>query len=216
MFQLPDPRNNSLLHPMIRTNDAARKGGVVSLGDQITAMQNREARRKNLYWRLDNPERSAPVRWFRPEPKASNQYAPHMATTAMRDRRLTPQAKALLVVLRARCGNGMRTETCKTTLAHIMGVCSRSIGRYVAELIRFGYVETKARRGEGGLYTGLVVTITEKVLPCFRKLPWLSGWLAQNSPENGGNPDRTELSYTNHSHKESSFKTADRPERRLR
>ena len=62
------------------------------------------------------------------------------------------------------------TETCKTTLAHIMGVCTRSIGRYIAELIRFGYIEARVRRGAGGLYTGLVITITEKVLPCFRNV----------------------------------------------
>jgi hypothetical protein len=125
-----------------------------------------------------------------------------MATTAARDHRLTPQSKALLQVLRARCGTGTRTETCKTTLAHIMGVTTRSIGRYVSELVRFGYIDTRVRRGVNGLYTGLVVSITEKVLPCFRKLTWLAGWLAHNlATENGGNCDRTELSYKNHSFK---------------
>jgi len=93
-----------------------------------------------------------------------------------------------------------------------MGVCTRSIGRYIAELVRFGYIEARTRRGAGGLYTGLVVTITEKVLPCFRKIPWLAGWLAQNRPEIGGNPDGTELSHTNHSQKESSLKSLPRPD----
>ncbi len=62
----------------------------------------------------------------------------------------------------ARCGNGTSTATTKTTLAHIMGVCTRSIGRYIRELIRFGYIETRTRRGAGGLYVGLVATITDK------------------------------------------------------
>lgn len=75
-----------------------------------------------------------PTRWFRPEPRPSVQYVGHMATTAARDHRLTPQSKAVLQVLRARCGHGTVTPTCKTTLAHIMGVCTRSIGRYIAEL----------------------------------------------------------------------------------
>ena len=84
-------------------------------------------------------------------------------------------------------------------------------GGSFAELVRFDYIEARARRGATGLYTGLVVRITEKVLPCFRKLPWLAGWLAQNFPDNGGNPDRTELSYINHPHKEPSSKTAPPP-----
>ena len=42
----------------------------------------------------------------RPVPNESRQYANPMATTAARDDRLTPQAKALLQVIRARAGKG--------------------------------------------------------------------------------------------------------------
>lgn len=118
-----------------------------------------------------------PSRWQRPEPQASSQYANQMATTAARDARLTPQAKALLVVLRARCGRGNQTQTTKGTLAAIMGRHVRSIQRYVRELVRFGYIEATPRRGESGLYTGLVVRITEKVLPFFAKAGELAAWL---------------------------------------
>ncbi|MGE4148416.1 MAG: helix-turn-helix domain-containing protein [Hyphomicrobiaceae bacterium] len=180
------------------------------LADQLARLERKAALRARVF--ADVSRRNDPARWFRPEPRASVQYAAHMATTAARDHRLTPQSKAVLQVLRARCGNGTRTETCKTTLAHIMGVCTRSIGRYIAELIHLGYIEARTRRGAGGLYTGLVVTITEKVLPCFRKIPWLVGWLAQNRPEIGGFPDGTELSHTNHSQKESSLKSLPRPD----
>lgn len=211
MLTLTDPIANSLLASMIRADRATPRHKAAHIVDHLTALHHREARRQSLYWRMDKSGVPAPARWFRREPRASDQYAGHMATTAARDSRLTPQSKALLQVLRARCGNGSETATCKTTLAHIMGVCTRSIGRYVAELIRFGYIEARARRGGSGLYTGLVIRITEKVLPCFRKLPWLAGWLAQNLPNNGGKSDRTELSYINHSHKEPCFKTAPPP-----
>lgn len=204
MIRLPDPKFNPLLPGGIRILPKSPIGSASSIGDRLVAMQNREARRANLYARIAVGN-AMPVRWMRPAPRASDQYAGHMATTALRDRRLTPQAKALLVVLRARCGNGVRTETCKTTLANIMGVATRSIGRYIADLVRFGYLEAKPRTGRGGLYTGLVLTITDKVLACFRSPPWLSGWLAQNLGANGANPDRTELSHTNHLIKESSL-----------
>ncbi len=203
MITLPKPLYSSLL----RESSPARQTPP-QLADLMARLERKAAR---LDLRQAGGVRCAPARWFRPVPRASVQYAGHMATTAARDHRLTPQSKAVLQVLRARCGNGTNTETCKTTLAHIMGVCTRSIGRYIAELIRFGYIEARARRGLGGLYTGLVITITEKVLPCFRKLPWLAGWLAQNLPDNGANFDRTELSYINHSYKEPSIKTAPPP-----
>ena len=199
MLTLPNPILNPHFH-----ESSPPKPTPAMLADLVVRLEHKAARRSRLF---AGAASQAPARWFRPEPRPSVQYAGHMATTAARDRRLTPQAKAVLVVLRARCGNGTHTATCKTTLAHIMGVCTRSIGRYIRELIRFGYIETRTRRGEGGLYVGLVATITEKVLPCFRQVPWLAGWLAQNSttsnlPANGANSDRTELSHTNHSYKE--------------
>lgn len=208
MLALPELRNSALS----RESSPARPTPP-QLADLMARLERKAAR-------IDRRHAGAviaPSRWFRPEPRASVQYAGHMATTAARDHRLTPQSKALLQVLRARCGNGIKTETCKTTLAHIMGVCTRSIGRYVAELIRFGYIETQARRGASGLYTGLVVSITEKVLPCFRKVPWLAGWLAQNVartdlPDNGADSDRTGLSHTNHSFKEPVLKSGARPD----
>ncbi|MBL8845585.1 MAG: helix-turn-helix domain-containing protein [Hyphomicrobium zavarzinii] len=204
MLHLPDPRRNPLLR-----ESTIRRPTPPQLADSVARLERRAAFRERAYGMQDAVTGQLPARWFRPEPRPSVQYAGHMATTAARDHRLTPQSKALLQVLRARCGTGTRTETCKTTLAHIMGVTTRSIGRYVAELVRFGYIHARVRRGATGLYTGLVVSITEKVLPCFRKLTWLAGWLAHNlAAETGGNRDRTELSYKNHSHKEHSFSWA--------
>lgn len=202
MLCLPDPRRNPLLG-----ESTPLKPTPPQLADRIVRLERQAARRARCHASAAAIGRDLPARWFRPEPRLSLQYAGHMSTMAARDKRLAPQSKALLQILRARCGTGTRTETCKTTLAHIMGVCTRSIGRYVAELARFGYIERTARVGAGGLYTGLVIAITEKVLPCFRKLPWLAGWLAHNlAAETGGNPDRTDLSHTNHSFKNQSMK----------
>lgn len=205
MLALPNPLRNITLR-----ESCPIKPTPPQLADQLARLERKAARRERL---MSGAAASAPARWFRPQPRASVQYAGHMATMAARDHRLTPQSKALLQVLRARCGHGVSTATCKTTLAHIMGVSTRSIGRYIADLVRFGYVVARMRQGASGLYTGLVLTITGKVLPCFRKLPWLAGWLAQNLRSDRGNPDRTELSHTNHSHKESSFEEWSPPDR---
>lgn len=195
MLVLPNPLANRIF-----SESTCLKPSPAMLADTLARLERTSARRARLFAGLS----STPARWHRPEPRPSLQYAGHMATTAARDHRLTPQSKALLTVLRARCGNGTATATCKTTLAHIMGVCTRSIGRYVRELVRFGYIETRIRRGATGLHVGLAVVISEKVLPCFRKAAWLAGWLAANLPADGAILGRTELSYTNHSHKESS------------
>lgn len=203
MLQLPDPKSNPLLREA-----RSPKPTPAMLSDQIVRLERAAARRSRLFAGAD----TAPARWFRPAPRPSIQYAAHMSTEAARDRRLTPQSKALLQVLRARCGNGIRTQTCKTTLAHVMSVTVRSIGRYLADLARFGYITRASRRGRSGLTIGIVVLITDKVLPCFRRLPWLAGWLAQNQAQNGGNRGRTELSHTNHSCKDSSLETGPPPD----
>lgn len=202
MIMLPDPLSNRIFSESPRLKPSPSR-----LADQVVRLERKAARHSRLF----AGAATAPARWFRPEPRPSVQYAGHMSTEAARDRRLTPQSKALLQVLRARCGNGTRTATCKTTLAHIMGVTTRSIGRYLAELVRFGYLDRISRRGEGGLYVGLTAIITGKVLPCFRKRTWLAGWLAQNAPEHGAIPDRTELSYTNHPFKDSCQESDRRP-----
>jgi hypothetical protein len=209
MLTLPDPRRNPLLR-----ESSPLKLSPAQIADRLVRLERLAARRERAFGRHRGVLPNEPARWFRPEPRPSVQYAGHMSTTAARDHRLTPQSKALLQVLRARCGTGTRTETCKTTLAHIMGVTTRSIGRYVSELVRFGYIDTRVRRGVTGLYTGLVVSITEKVLPCFRKATWLAGWLAHNlAAETGGKPDGTRLSYKNHSFKEHPNISAPPPDR---
>lgn len=130
-----------------------------------------------------------PRRWSDPEPRESRQYANHMTTTAARDTRLTPQAKALLQIIRARCGNGLETATTKETLAKTIGRHARSIQRYIRELVAFGYIETQTRKNSIGAHTGMIVRLCEKVLPFWKDFRALGVWLQ----EQAGDPKKRQL-----------------------
>jgi hypothetical protein len=146
--------------------------------------------------------RHMPVRWGREVPIPSDQYARNMATTAARDDRLTPQSKALLQVLHARCGEEGQTVTTKGTLGNIMSRCERSIQRYLAELVRFGYIVTHTKRSKAGLYVGLVIGVTGLVKPFYEDLrrtaeiiaPLLAGDLAIFAGASSEIPDETQVS----------------------
>ncbi|MCK5934056.1 MAG: helix-turn-helix domain-containing protein [Fulvimarina manganoxydans] len=116
----------------------------------------------------------------RPAPGDSRQYSNPMATTAARDDRLTPQAKALLQVIRARVGKGYETICTKGALAGAISRSTRSIARYLRDLERCGYLKTSIRRDGRGYHLGLVVTITEKVLPFFAETKGLARWLGDS------------------------------------
>ncbi|WP_199520213.1 helix-turn-helix domain-containing protein [Fulvimarina endophytica] len=115
----------------------------------------------------------------RPVPNDSRQYAQPMATTAARDDRLTPNAKAFLQVLRARCGKGRETTITKGTAGNIMARSTRTIRRYLIDLVRFGYIELSIYRSPRGLHLGLMVKLTEKVMPFFEEAKGLARWLAE-------------------------------------
>ena len=117
----------------------------------------------------------------RSEPNDSRQYTNPMATTAARDDRLTPQAKALLQIIRARAGKGTQTTTTKGTLAAILSRSTRSVTRYLRDLERCGYVKTRTRADTRGFHLGLVLTITEKVLPFFSEVKKLAKWLGESA-----------------------------------
>ena len=115
------------------------------------------------------------------EPNDSRQYTNPMATTAARDDRLTPQAKALLQIIRARAGKGTQTTTTKGTLAAILNRSTRSITRYLRDLERCGYLQTRIRADARGFHLGLLLTITEKVLPFFFEMKKLAKWLGESA-----------------------------------
>lgn len=211
-LQLPDPLCNRLLRVPVTRSPVARRAAEIV--DALNAAEIRSARRSRLYHRLETGGDGQPTRWLRSGPRPSIQYAGAMTTQAARDPRLARGAVSLLLVLRARVGNGTRTETTKTTLAHILRVSTRTIGRWLRDLQRFGYVVARPRCGAAGLYTGLILEIAGTVLPCFRQLGWLSNWIAHAATATGTNPDRTLLSDTNHFDKESSCRDRDGLSRR--
>ena len=128
------------------------------------------------------PKAAPRPRQSRSAPNQSRQYAGEMATTAARDDRLTPNAKALLQVIRARCGNSRSTRTTKATLAAVMARSMRTIRRYLGDLEALGYIVTETARNGRGLHLGLALTITEKVLPFFERPAGLAQWLAETRP----------------------------------
>lgn len=162
-----------------------------------TSYELRRKRAKDFY----NEKALAPHRHSRPPPVESRQWCRPMATTAARDDRLTPQAKALLQVITARVGKGRVTDTTKTTLADIMNRCPRSIQRYIAELIKFDYIRTQWQKSrKTGFYIGLRIWIMNRALPYFTndaKNRYDAGNYARNWLEMAGNSEETELSLTN-------------------
>lgn len=161
-------------------------------------------------------------RHTRPAPNASRQYAPPLATTAARDDRLTPQAKALLQVIRARCGKGTQTTTTKGTLAAVLSRSTRSIARYLRDLEAYGYVSTSIRRTGRGFHVGLVVTVLEAALPFWSETKALGRWLAETagsfmpfSAETPSDQGMTVLSPKNQRPKESSSTEKNWPWRRV-
>lgn len=202
---------------MITPEEAEADEIMRAIRAERTGQQKTAAGRAAASWQpLQRPtfgtQRQIPPRWGREAPIPSDQYAPNMATTAARDNRLTPQAKALLQVLHARCAATGSTETTKGTLANVMGRCERTIQRYIAELVRFGYIEAKTRRNGRGLYNGLVVVVTGLVKPCYEALrrtaEIIAPILMASCPESLGFIDRTALSPKKRS---DLFKTADTP-----
>lgn len=128
--------------------------------------------------RVPRPPIARP-RHERPAPNDSRQYAQPMATTAARDDRLTPNAKAFLQVLRARCGKGRETSITKGTAGNIMARSTRTIRRYLVDLVRFGYVELEILRNGRGLHLGLSVKLTQLVAPFYEEARGLARWLAE-------------------------------------
>ena len=118
-------------------------------------------------------------RHARPSPVESRQYSGDMATTAARDDRLTPNAKAFLQMLRARCGKGRETIITKGTAGNIMSRSTRTIRRYLVDLVRFGYIELETRRNGRGMHLGLTVRVTALVMPFYEEAKGLARWLAE-------------------------------------
>jgi hypothetical protein len=201
---LPRPRNYQ--RPAFGT-DAYRdhyRTGWISFDEYQADELNHVARVKRARSSLGTFA-SPPNRWRNAEPKQNRQYANPMSTEAMHDSRLTMGARALLVELRARCGKGIYTEATKYGLALALNRSTRTIQRYLKDLIQFGYIVTQTRADAATrLYTGLRIKLTEKVTPFFAKAGELAGWMAEKGLsflESGNSlefPEETKTSSKNH------------------
>lgn len=153
---------------LISFAEARRRSAAVGLAQAVAVAPTVPTRRP-----------AARPRHARPGPAESRQYAQPMATTAARDDRLTPNAKAFLQVLAARCGKGRETTITKGTAGNIMSRSTRTIRRYLVDLIRFGYLEVTTRANARGLHLGLTVRLTDRVRPFYEEAKGLARWLTE-------------------------------------
>jgi len=150
------------------------------------AFLNRQKRALETTWRIKGPL----PRSKRPHPIQGSQYSREMSTEAARSQRLTPNAKALLQIIYAYSGKRGWWSVTKTFLALSMGVSSKSVQRYLSQLVEEGFLLSDIEQVEKtGMVKGLFIRLTEKVFPR-HKLKYFQATL--------GKLDRTKLSLNNH------------------
>jgi hypothetical protein len=92
-----------------------------------------------------------------------------MATTVMRDPRVTPGARALAHLLVARAGRTDVIETERWRLANELGVSVRTLARYLADLRgseeRTPYIATEHLVDTRGMVVGIRIIILEALRP---------------------------------------------------
>ncbi len=92
-----------------------------------------------------------------------------MATTVMRDPRVTPGARALAHLLVARAGRTDVIETERWRLAKELGVSVRTLARYLADLRggdgRTPYIATEQLVDARGMTVGIRIVILESLRP---------------------------------------------------
>ncbi|EPY00701.1 helix-turn-helix domain-containing protein [Magnetospirillum fulvum] len=98
-----------------------------------------------------------------PGPTPSRLWAKAVSCDAARDRRLTMGARTALLIIRALTAKGSRIS--RNGLAVALGVCVRTIQRYLAELRKHGYIRTRLICNRIGWVIAQAIEITERVLP---------------------------------------------------
>src|SRR3954454_15204723 len=117
------------------------------------------------------PPRRQPVppkplpRQNRPAPAPSRQFLRAMSTQVARDRRLSPSAICLVVLLVAVAGKSSYVDITRGYLSARLGVSERTVARLLAQLRSLGYVATRQTIGAYGETTGLRVTLLDLLLP---------------------------------------------------
>lgn len=130
---------------------------------------------EQLRLELKRPPRppQARPRSSRLPPRPSRQYAGAMATTVMRDQRVTPGARALAHLLVALAGRGDVIATERWRLARSLGVSVRTLARYLADLRggegRTAYILTEHLVDGRGMVVGIRILLLEALRPYWRQ-----------------------------------------------
>src|SRR3954449_3149350 len=106
-----------------------------------------------------------PSRQSRPAPARSRQFLRAMSTQVARDRRLSPSATCLVVLLVAVAGKGGHVDLTRGYLSARLGLSERTVARLLAQLRALGYVATRQTIGAYGETTGLRVELLDPLLP---------------------------------------------------
>src|SRR3954465_590698 len=106
-----------------------------------------------------------PARQSRPAPPLSRQFVRAMSTQVARDRRLSPSATCLVVLLVAVAGKSSHVDLTRGHLSAKLGVSERTVARLLAQLRSLGYISTRQTMGAHGETTGLRVTLLDPLLP---------------------------------------------------
>src|SRR5215208_1695266 len=114
--------------------------------------------------RQPGPPKPLP-RQGRPAPAPSRQFLRAMSTQVARDRRLSPSATCLAVLLVAVAGTGGHADLTRGYLAARLGVSGRTVARLLAQLRACGYIATRQTIGVRGETTGLRVALLDPLLP---------------------------------------------------
>src|SRR4051794_31627222 len=105
------------------------------------------------------------ARQNRPAPARSRQFLRAMSTQVARDRRLSPSATCLVVLLVAVAGKGSHVDLTRGYLSARLGVSERTVARLLAQLRALGYIATRQTIGMRGETTGLRVELLGPLLP---------------------------------------------------
>src|SRR3954469_11021062 len=101
----------------------------------------------------------------RPAPARSRQFLRAMSTQVARDRRLSPSATCLVVLLVAMAGKGSHVDLTRGYLSARLGVSERTVARLLAQLRALGYIASRQTIGVRGETTGLRIALLDPLLP---------------------------------------------------
>src|SRR3954449_1670843 len=108
--------------------------------------------------RQPGPPKITP-RQSRPAPPPSRQFVRAMSTQIARDRRLSPSATCLVVLLVAMAGKGSHVDLTRGYLSARLGVSERTVARLLAQLRALGYVASRQTIGLRGETTGFRIQL---------------------------------------------------------